>query len=305
MPGSAHPSPWRRIASRNRRRIRLRTTALPIFLVTVKPQRGSFEPSPESVASAAARRLAACKTKPRRADLTPWATARNSARCFNRLILILRSQSHVLSTTPRGQRARSSRQALAAARTAASQNQATANRLGAGAETVATLAHELRRLIGPFHVSKPPVKRPSLFAFVGAEPAHPVSRMPRTGSAGDRGLVTFSCVNITQTRIWAQKGISGGLTSRWRGLYGDTRAKSTTFTRPGAILDADESRPDRRSLCRHPATGRKRPSSTDLLQTLSGKKPRDRARFRVSTDHPAHRRSQKRNFVIDKRKATP
>ncbi len=46
---------------------------------------------------------------------------------------------------------RSSAETLATARAAAGQNEAAADGLGAGAEAVATLAHELGRLVSPFH----------------------------------------------------------------------------------------------------------------------------------------------------------
>lgn len=57
-------------AARKRRLMRLRTTAFPVFLVTVYPMRGS--PS--------ASRFRPCNTKARRFTRPPFATARNSER---------------------------------------------------------------------------------------------------------------------------------------------------------------------------------------------------------------------------------
>ena len=63
-----------RAASRRRRRVRLRMTALPTFFVTVKPRRAGLSSS----------RISACRTKPDDGVLRPLlATSKNSARRFS------------------------------------------------------------------------------------------------------------------------------------------------------------------------------------------------------------------------------
>src|SRR5262249_33438867 len=117
--------------SLSRRRTRLRSTAVPIFLDAVKPTRiGPSSP-----------RLRACNTKAAVGTFTPVAAARKSVRCLSRCMARAR----------RGGRAGA--EPLAAAR--AARGHPLAPRLGreAGAEAVAPLAHQIARLKGPLHGS--------------------------------------------------------------------------------------------------------------------------------------------------------
>src|SRR6185369_10492865 len=122
--------------SRSLRRMRLRSGALPFFLVTVKPTRIG----PWSERARLWRAKAALETR------APLATARKSARCLSRSMIIV----------PGGGPAEGSgsgTQTLAAARTAGSENLAAAGGGQARAKTVTALAHELAGLIGPLHGS--------------------------------------------------------------------------------------------------------------------------------------------------------
>src|SRR4051812_43127388 len=131
------PAAWRRTASRSRRRTRLRTTALPTFLVTVNPTRAGPS-SPRACTSSR-------KSGPRR--FSPARAARNSER--------LRS---VRSAGPTGlpgagKSARSLGGEPLAAAVAAGRDHAAAALGGhAGPESMAALADKLGRLIGALHL---------------------------------------------------------------------------------------------------------------------------------------------------------
>jgi hypothetical protein len=117
--------------SRSRRRMRLRSVAVPFFLVTVKPTRAGPSSS----------RRRACTTKAALLARAPLATARKSARCRSRSMM--RSPGSPASGA----------QTLAAARAARGEDLAAAGRGEAGTETVAALAHQFAGLISPFHGS--------------------------------------------------------------------------------------------------------------------------------------------------------
>src|SRR5215475_10129926 len=119
--------------SRSRRRMRLRSVAVPFFLVTVKPTRTGPWSS----------RLRLCRENAALETLAPLATARKSARCLSR------SMMGFLKAGKPG----SGAQALAAAGAAGGQNLAAAGGGEARAKTVAALAHQFAGLIGPLHGS--------------------------------------------------------------------------------------------------------------------------------------------------------
>ena len=130
--------PFRRSASLRRRRMRLRSTALPCFVVTVKPARGR-PPSPRSATSSR-------KNRPRR--FSPRRTARNSARLVSRPGL----GSSCRSTTGPAPGARSGAEARAAAGAAGGDNLASTLGGHAGAEAMTALADEFGGLIGALHL---------------------------------------------------------------------------------------------------------------------------------------------------------
>src|SRR5262249_41240086 len=117
--------------SLSRRRTRLRSTAVPIFLDTVKPTRTG---PPSS-------RLRACNTKAAVGTLAAVAAARKSARCLSRRI----------GRRPARRGRRSSAEPLAPARAARGNVLAPALGRHAGTKTVTALAHQIARLIGPLH----------------------------------------------------------------------------------------------------------------------------------------------------------
>src|SRR5262252_9179255 len=125
-------APLARTTSRSLRRTRLRSTAVPFFLVTVKPTRIGPKSS----------RRRPCNVKAGLFTRAPPATARKSARCLRRSIL---------ESPDKGPG--SGAQALAAPRAARSEDLATAGGGETGAETVAALAHQFRGLISPLHGS--------------------------------------------------------------------------------------------------------------------------------------------------------
>src|SRR5262249_18277966 len=119
--------------SLRRRRTRLRSTAFPTFLDTVKPTRTG----PRSL------RLRACNTNAAVGTLAPAAAATKSARCLSRSIAM----------TPAAPRPRSGAEPLASARPPRGDDLAAALGRHAGAKTVTALAHQLARLISPLHGS--------------------------------------------------------------------------------------------------------------------------------------------------------
>ena len=130
--------PLSRRASFSRRRMRLRSTALPCFVVTVKPARGS-PPSPRSATSSR-------KNRPRR--FSPRRTARNSARLVSRPGL----GSSCRSVTGPAPGARSGAEARAAAGAAGGDDLAATLGGHACAEAMTALADELGGLIGALHL---------------------------------------------------------------------------------------------------------------------------------------------------------
>jgi len=132
-----------RAISRSRRRTRLRSTALPTFFDTVKPQRtGPSSP-----------RLRACSRNAGAMTFVPVAAARKSARCRNRSM-----------ETMRDRKPPSGGQPLTSARAPSGHHFASAFGGHARAKTVAALAYKLTRLIGPLHDSCSPVVAPWRFA---------------------------------------------------------------------------------------------------------------------------------------------
>lgn len=115
--------------SRNRRRTRLRSTALPTCLDTVNPTRTA----PSSP------RCRACRTKAFADARVPPAAARKS----------LRRRNRSKATTERALRLRT--EPLAPLRATRSENPAPTFGRHPGAETVPTLAHQFARLVGAFH----------------------------------------------------------------------------------------------------------------------------------------------------------
>ena len=124
-----------RTISRNRRRTRLRSTALPTCRDTVKPTRtGAVLGAPARLQHEGAGRTPA--VRPRRHESPPGASAapwygRHGAADWQRL--------------------RSRTEPLAALRAPGRQHLAAAFGRHAGAKTVTALAHQFARLIGPFH----------------------------------------------------------------------------------------------------------------------------------------------------------
>jgi hypothetical protein len=150
-----------RAASFSRRRVRLRTTAFPTFLVTVKPNRAG---------KVSARGRAWRTTPPTAAFLPADATRRNSARRFRRLNVGVSGvatsgfptaefrsiwgsvEAGMVGTPALGA---SGGQLLAALGTAVGQDLATANGLHTGAKSMPALADQLGRLIGALHDYSP------------------------------------------------------------------------------------------------------------------------------------------------------
>src|SRR5262245_53917975 len=142
--------------------MRLRSTALPICRVTVKPKRGfgcSAGPPPASRS-----RSLASSTKAGPAHRAPLRTRRNSARLFSVVtpgVVPLVAFARALAMGHPSLPARiSCREALAALGTAPGHDPAATGRGHALAETMPALAHELARLIGPFHVGSPLTSKP-------------------------------------------------------------------------------------------------------------------------------------------------
>src|SRR5579872_2285384 len=119
--------------SRRRRRIRLRSVAVPFFLVTVNP----------TLTGPLSSRRRRCTTKAAVAVRAPLATARKSARCLSRSMnKVSLRRGPALGT-----------QALAATGAARGENLAASGGREAGTEAMAALAHQFARLIGPLHGS--------------------------------------------------------------------------------------------------------------------------------------------------------
>src|SRR5262249_28071842 len=117
--------------SRRRRRTRLRSTAVPTFLDTVKPTRTGPWSS----------RLRACRTNAAVGTLAPVAAARKSARCLSRS----------MATTPFVPRLASGAGPLASARAARGTPPAPAFGRHAAPKAMTALAPQFAGLIGPLH----------------------------------------------------------------------------------------------------------------------------------------------------------
>jgi hypothetical protein len=117
--------------SRSRRRIRLRSVAVPFFLVTVKPTRTG----PSSL------RVRPCTTKAALLARAPLATARKSARCLNRSMVKIPGKPG------------SGAQAFAAPGAARGEDFPAAGGGETGTEAVTALAHQFAGLISPLHGS--------------------------------------------------------------------------------------------------------------------------------------------------------
>src|SRR5579872_5213243 len=119
--------------SRRRRRIRLRSVAVPFFLVTVNP----------TLTGPLSSRRRRCTTKAAVAARAPLATARKSARCLSRSMnKVSLRRGPALGT-----------QAFAAAGAARGENLAAAGGSEAGTEAMTALAHQFAGLVGPLHGS--------------------------------------------------------------------------------------------------------------------------------------------------------
>src|SRR4029079_12754125 len=117
-----------------------RSTAFPTFFETVKPTREG----PSS------RRSRICRTNVLVETLTPAAAARKSARCFNRC-----------RGSPAPTALVSGAEALAPTPATGCHDFAAALGGHSGTETVTALAHELARLIRPFHQSLSAFREPN------------------------------------------------------------------------------------------------------------------------------------------------
>src|SRR6185437_5652396 len=133
---------WRAI-SRRRRRIRLRMTALPTFLLTVKPTRTGMD-------GRSAGTGAAWSTNPGMAQRRPAWTRRKSRRFGRR----------PGRTGATGRAPALGRQALAARAAAVGDDLAAADRGHARPEAMPTLTNQLAGLIGAFHNATPSNTRP-------------------------------------------------------------------------------------------------------------------------------------------------
>lgn len=204
-------------AARSRRRARFRATALPTFLLTVKPSRRlCCTCSSPSSASEAHGRI--CKTRPGVVNrrLAP-ATRRNSARRFRR---------------PTAAGMRSGRQALATLGAAVGHDAAAADGRHAGPEAVAPFAHEFARLIGPFHrydsvVPTPAPGRRNQGPLYKRSPK-PSQRRPRAaqgvstmagtaGSGGSHEPLTLAARTFTFALSSLKSGAEMHNTSGWKG----------------------------------------------------------------------------------------
>jgi hypothetical protein len=130
--------------------MRLRSTALPICRVTVKPNRG---PSADRVLPS---RALASRTKAAVAHRLPLRTRKYS----ERLLRVVTREVGPLACVALAMRhpslpAASSREALATLRAPPCHHPPTACGRHALAETMPALAHEPARLVGPFHVKSP------------------------------------------------------------------------------------------------------------------------------------------------------
>ena len=133
-PARIRPVAERETTDLRRRRTRLRSTALPTFLVTVKPTRiGPLSP-----------RFRACNTKAAVGALAPVAAATKSARCLSRSMGAPHAAYRDMT---------SGAEPLAALGAPLRDDLAAAFGRHPGAITVTALAHELARLIGPLHGS--------------------------------------------------------------------------------------------------------------------------------------------------------
>src|SRR5450631_213880 len=136
--------------------MRLRTTALPSFLVTVKPKRATGGSTAGLTASS---RALASIAKDEFETRAPPRTRKKSARrlMVTRCIFCQRGQRRPASCGPL------SRQLLAALGAAARQDRPAALGRHARAKTMPVLAHEAAGLEGSFHVTSPvTAPRPSL-----------------------------------------------------------------------------------------------------------------------------------------------
>src|SRR5579883_853724 len=138
--GRGSPSPRRRTswaAALRRRRARLRATALPIFLVAVKPTLTDGE--------ASGGKARACTTSPGMAHRRlPAATARNSLRFLRRPTVRECPVAAAIEATSGGK-------ALAALRATACEHLAAIFGRHAGPEAMTAFPHQLARLVSALH----------------------------------------------------------------------------------------------------------------------------------------------------------
>jgi len=148
-PGRTAPA-----AAFSRLRTRFRVTALPTFLVTVKPTRTV---SSSTAGDTSPDRRHACKTSPRAAHFLPrFATRRNSRRFLSRSIAPAGLSSGGFGKVNGQRQPPSGGEALAPLGTPGGKDPTTGNRCHAVTKSVATLADKLARLIRSFHGTLPP-----------------------------------------------------------------------------------------------------------------------------------------------------
>ena len=145
--------------------MRLRSTALPTCLVTVKPNRGSS-------AGSRARSSSAARLGLEDEGRSCAARALADPQVFGALLQRRHARGGAFRCLrlghgpPIAAAAASCRQALAALRAPPGHDRAAAHGCHAVAESMPALAHELARLVGPFHVGSPSRVKP-LRALVG------------------------------------------------------------------------------------------------------------------------------------------
>ncbi len=140
--------------------MRLRITALPFFLVTVKPARGLSPILAIADSSSVLSRTSRRNSGPRR--FSPFLTVKNSALLRRRSICLC----DFISSSPRCCAGQSSGKPLATACTASGKNLAAAGGCHARTETVTTLADELGWLISALHLFNTAVCGPSWFCLL-------------------------------------------------------------------------------------------------------------------------------------------
>ena len=237
--------------------MRLRTTELPTFLVTVKPKRGA-----SAFSEASARNLALAPLQHETAlvlaaplgggkevgalfkarDRWPHALSRESGSEFRRR----RDGSWPGAPDDAGASA-SGRKALAATRATGGDDLAAADGGHARAKTVATLAHELGGLIGPLHGYAP--------VCLGASTGRPDARAYYKGFT----LRRFFIANDEKRRR-REAEIASGLIKAW-----PRKSQREAGRNPGMEFGVEFGSETRARLCRWQRARRKKPARAILL----------------------------------------